>query len=220
MKSSFCAILVIAGLLLLSIDFNIIPVFLMTFTFLVFIGQNKKTWINVPFFGLANLVTALRFGLVMTLAFFGEKTLSEGMIFSFLVLLIPLLDVVDGLIARARKEASHFGMYFDMEVDAVFVMVASIIIFKMYPFLWIVLIPGFLRYFYKFTIDFFDSNVKFIESKQKYASIIAGTYFIAIIVFFFLQNIWASLFLIVSSVLIIFSFVLSFYNFYRWRSGI
>jgi phosphatidylglycerophosphate synthase len=220
MKSSLCALLVTAGLILLFTDYYFLSVLLMTGTFMAFIFQNKKSWECLPFYGLANLVTAFRFVLVMTLALLAETVLSGGLVFNVLILAIPLLDVLDGLIARYRKEESHFGMYFDMEVDAVFVMIASIIVNKIYPSMWIVLIPGFLRYFYKFTIDFFDRQGQFIESKQKYASVIAGTYFVATIVFFIFQNDWASLFLTISSTLIIFSFSISFYNFYKWSNGV
>jgi len=135
-----------------------------------------------------------------------------------LILVIPILDVFDGLIARYRKEESQFGMFYDMEVDAVFVMVASILVYLSHSTMWIVLIPAFLRYFYKFSIDILDKENLFVESKQKYASVIAGNYFVALIVFYFFTNELSTYYLLIGSLLIVLSFGKSFYNFYTWQN--
>ncbi|MGY6561565.1 MAG: CDP-alcohol phosphatidyltransferase family protein [Luteibaculaceae bacterium] len=218
MNSYLVAIVVLSGISLLF-NQELVSLALLAAAFILFLVQQRANWINLPFFGVANQVTLVRLFLVLTLCYFAEQTLLGAIHFQFLVACIPLLDVFDGLIARYRKEESHFGMYFDMEVDAAFVMVTSILIFKAFPSLWIVLIPAFLRYFYKFFIDFFDKESAFKESKQRFASVIAGNYFVAIVLIFFFQNTFSFAYLILSSLLILFSFGLSFFNFYKWRYG-
>lgn len=187
----------------------------MKITFVLFIRQNKESWKKLPFFGVANLITTIRFILILALAS-GEFLFYDPYLY-VLVLTIPLLDIIDGLVARYRKEDSQFGMYYDMEVDALFVMVASIIAYLNYPSMWIVLVPAFLRYFYKFAIGIMDGKNKFIESKQKYASIIAGNYFVALIVFYFFDHEVSKGYLSLSSVLIIMSFIKSTEEFVKWK---
>lgn len=216
MKSYLCSFIVFAGLIMLFVSNYEWSSLLITSAFALFILQNKKIWLQTPYFGIANLITTIRLLLVLVLIFFSAQLSFNNYKISLLLLVIPLLDVFDGLIARYRKEESQFGMFYDMEVDAVFVMVASIIIYLHYPSVQIVLIPAFVRYFYKFSIDILDSKNRFIEKKQKYASLIAGNYFVALIVFYFLTNELASNYLMISSLLIILSFGKSFFDFYKW----
>lgn len=218
MKSTQCILIVIAGLILLLSKFYVLAILLIATSFSLFIAQNKSAWENLAYFGLANLITTSRLLLVLLLVFISGKLDFTDYYLLSIVLIIPVLDIIDGFVARFRNEQSKFGMYYDMEVDALFVMVASILVFMNYPSMWIVLIPAFLRYFYKFTLDIMDSAQKFVEAKEKYASIIAGNYFIALIIFYFFQNEWASAFLVVSSILIVLSFAKSYYRFYKWSN--
>lgn len=218
MKSYLCIVLVIAGIIMLSNVYYTCSIFLIAVAFIIFIFQNKRFFEKLPYFGVANLITTTRLILTMILISLSYKLTFDNIIIFLIILTIPLLDIVDGLIARYRKEESQFGMYYDMEVDAVFVMVASIIIYLNYPSMWIVLIPAFVRYFYKFSIDILDSKNRFKEKKQKYASLIAGNYFVALIVFYFLTNELASNYLMVSSLLIMLSFGKSFFDFYKWSN--
>ena len=204
-----------SGLIMLFGDNNLYAVVLMSATFVFFVMQDKESWKNLPFFGVANMITTIRLMLVLVLAL-GEILLSDAYLF-ILVLIIPLLDVMDGLVARYRKEESQFGMFYDMEVDALFVIVASIIIYLNHPSMWIVLIPAFLRYFFKFFLAILDRRNKFIESKQKYATIIAGNYFVALIVFYVINREVSKWYLSLSSVLIILSFVRSSVEFVKWK---
>ncbi len=187
------------------------------FTF--FILQNKSFWLETPYFGIANLITTLRLFLVLVLIFLSARLSFRDSKILLLILVIPLLDIFDGLIARYRKEESQFGMFYDMEVDAVFVMVASILVYLSHSTMWIVLIPAFLRYFYKFSIDILDKENLFVESKQKYASVIAGNYFVALIVFNMFDYEISKWYLSISSILIIFSFIKSALELIRWKQS-
>lgn len=97
-------------------------------------------------FGAANCVTALRLLLVGVLSVLPRAT--SGTWLGSLVLLILLLDGVDGWLARRHRTSSAFGAHFDMEVDAFLVLTTS-------SMLWLsqrcgawVLTAGILRYAY------------------------------------------------------------------------
>ncbi|MDJ0944751.1 MAG: YceI family protein [Kiloniellales bacterium] len=102
-------------------------------------------------FGCANGVTLARAMLICPLA--GALVLAAldarlAWIFFVLALVAFLLDGVDGWVARRRRECSHFGARFDMETDALFVLVLSLLVLnagKAGP--WI-LLSGLLRYLF------------------------------------------------------------------------
>ncbi len=102
-------------------------------------------------FGCANGVTLARAILICPLA--GALVLAAldarlAWIFFALALVAFLLDGVDGWVARRRQECSHFGARFDMETDALFVLVLSLLVLnaeKAGP--WI-LLSGLLRYLF------------------------------------------------------------------------
>jgi phosphatidylglycerophosphate synthase len=217
MNPFFCGIVAFSGVLMLLGSNNHYSVVLMLATFVLFLNENKNDWRKTPFFGVANVITTSRLLLVFVLA--SGKIHFNDPRFFIAALIIPLLDVVDGWVARRRKEESRFGMYYDMEVDALFVMVMSIIIYQNHPTLWIVLIPAFLRYFFKLLLFVLDRQNKFIESKQKYASVIAGNYFVALLLFTFMNNEVTTWYLIVSSVLIMISFAKSIIDFVQWKQA-
>jgi phosphatidylglycerophosphate synthase len=107
-----------------------------------------------PRFGSANLVTALRAGLISLVcavvlfsdAFGREK--SDVLIWATAatVLLALSLDGVDGILARRFRQQSSFGARFDMELDAFLILilsVAALVLDKAGA--WVLLI-GLLRY--------------------------------------------------------------------------
>jgi phosphatidylglycerophosphate synthase len=83
-------------------------------------------------FGPANSVTTLRAAMVSLIAgFIGEpptSTLALGAV--AMTFVITALDGVDGALARRSGLASTFGARFDMEVDALLVMVLSILVWQ------------------------------------------------------------------------------------------
>ena len=105
-------------------------------------------------FGCANGVTLARAMLICPLA--GALVLAAldarlAWLFFALALVAFLLDGVDGWVARKRQECSHFGARFDMETDALFVLVLSLLVMnagKAGP--WI-LLSGLLRYLFVLT---------------------------------------------------------------------
>lgn len=219
MKSYLCIINVLAGIIMVVEKNYEWSTLLMVSAFASFILQNKSSWSEMTYYGIANLITTVRFLLILVFIFFSTRLPFNDYKICLLILTIPLLDILDGLVARQRKEESRFGMYYDLEVDALYVLVTSIIIFNNHPSMWVVLIPAFLRYLYKFSLDMLDRKQKFVESKQKYASVIAGNYFVAIIIFNIFDHEFSRWYLSISSILIIISFLKSAFEFARWKQS-
>jgi phosphatidylglycerophosphate synthase len=215
MKALYGVLIVLGSIMKLTYDLPFAFIAMICIVFFLFIKENHSTWSKLKYFGVANIITTSRLLMVLYLSS-GVNLVNHPFLY-IPITLIPLLDVVDGWIARQRMEETYFGMLYDMEVDALFVLSASIIIFEKYPSLWIVLIPAYLRYIYKAGITIFDKENAFQESKQKYASVIAGNYFIALIVFYLFENKLANIYITISSLLILFSFGKSFVDFLRWK---
>ncbi|MFM2393911.1 MAG: hypothetical protein RLZZ546_1893 [Bacteroidota bacterium] len=215
MSALYVLLIVFGSILKLTFHFSEVFVFIIIMVFSMFLKENFSTWKKLNYFGVANIITTTRLIIVVFLAS-GVNLKGQSLLF-IPITIVPLLDVIDGWIARLRKEETYFGMLYDMEVDALYVLTASIIVFEKHPSLWFVLIPAYLRYVYKIVITILDEENLFQESKQKYASVIAGNYFIALIIFYLFENKMASFYIGISSLLILFSFGKSFVDFSSWK---
>ncbi len=79
-------------------------------------------------FGLANQITLLRTGLVCLVggALLAEEARSSiGWSLAFVIALTLSLDAVDGWLARRLGLASRFGARFDLEIDALMILILS-----------------------------------------------------------------------------------------------
>jgi len=162
-----------------------------------------------PFGGYANWITLLRNLLTFILGF-SFLNLTEFQIV-ILALIIITLDGADGYLARKFKTQSTFGAYFDMETDAFFVALMSLILYKMeYADYWI-LVPGFLRYFYVLFLLLIGFHRR-KEKRIKFTQVIAVLFFISLLSPFLLPYSVYFPLLVVASVLIIISFAYSFYS--------
>ena len=99
-------------------------------------------------FGPANTVTMVRLVMAaVTAACIGRQVSSavlwwiEGLVVAFAV-----LDGVDGRLARARGTASAFGARFDMETDAAFILILSLLVWQQHATGMWVLLGGLMRY--------------------------------------------------------------------------
>ncbi len=107
-------------------------------------------------FGAANGLTLAR--LVLTCLFaglVGETAMTDGVLrdeeawsFCTLGIFVLMLDGVDGYVARRSGLASAFGARFDMETDALFILVLSILAFTLQKAGAWVIAAGLLRYIY------------------------------------------------------------------------
>lgn len=101
-------------------------------------------------FGLANTITTARLVLVLLLA--APKSAWSPFEAAALAALILIVDGVDGAVARKRGEASAFGAHFDMETDALFVLMATERLYFCEGYGVWVLFAGILRYAYVISI--------------------------------------------------------------------
>jgi phosphatidylglycerophosphate synthase len=76
---------------------------------------------------LANLVTTMRLGVVVAMPSLGS-TMSRVALAGVVVALL-LVDGLDGYLARSRGEASEFGAAYDMETDALAIMLLSLLLY-------------------------------------------------------------------------------------------
>jgi phosphatidylglycerophosphate synthase len=104
------------------------------------------TWTPSGGFGVANLVTLSRLILVASLGAWFPRL--PRLAFVALVLTLLALDGLDGWLARRRGENSTFGATFDMETDALSVMVLGLILWQHRVVGAWVLVAGLWRYVY------------------------------------------------------------------------
>ena len=79
-------------------------------------------------FGSANTVTLVRAALVCLLAsLYGEPWSHHALTVTAVAIFALTLDGVDGWLARVRRTESRFGARFDMETDALLVLVLSLL---------------------------------------------------------------------------------------------
>ena len=119
-------------------------------SFLGVVGSAVGRWTPRGRFGPANAVTAGRLILILLLAMFAHRLSSRVLATGFLLAL--LLDLLDGYVARQGGHASAFGARFDMEVDAVFVLVVGYLLWLRAGLGFWVLSAGLLRYVYVLTL--------------------------------------------------------------------
>lgn len=158
-----------------------------------------------PFGGYANWITFFRMLLLFYIAINFQKMPYFGIVLLFVTNI--LLDILDGIIARKFKSESTFGLYFDMELDAFYVCLASIILYTEGLIgSWIIFI-GLLRYIFTFGMVVLSIDIQ-SEPKQKFASWIAGILFWCLLIPFL--NTEFNFILLVASSLVVISFIKSF----------
>lgn len=97
-------------------------------------------------FGIANGVTAFRLALVLVVVL-GLHGVQAPVIVAA-ALAVFALDGLDGPLARRHGTASPFGAFFDVEVDALLVLVLCVELWQRGRFGAWILLPGLLRYAY------------------------------------------------------------------------
>ncbi len=110
-------------------------------------------------FRIPNLISMLRLviGLIVILWFWKDPHINSA---KFLLLLAASIsDILDGLTAR-KVGTTHFGAKLDMELDAFFMLILSIIVhFFLMLGQW-VLAFGLMRYAYVFILIFFPAEIE------------------------------------------------------------
>ncbi len=177
--------------------------------FVALIIKNFKEYSALkPIVGYPNLVTTFRLSLLFLAPF-----LNTNLSLFLLSLIVVCSDGIDGFLARKLNQVTNFGGQLDMETDAFFCLLFSLLIYIQNPNLYWVLLAGSLRYVYKIVTTFFE-NKNCVPSGKKYARFLAGFYFISFIGFYFFENRTGKIILIIGNCLVIFSFLVSFYEYY------
>jgi phosphatidylglycerophosphate synthase len=183
--------------------------------FLIFLIRNwsgfteKKPWGGVP-----NVVTLLRLILLFIAPFIIHNRFNVAVLGTVFV----ALDGVDGFLARRLDQITHFGGLLDMEADAFFCLMFSLLIgFESLEMQW-VLLAGSMRYLYKIVTTVWNKNT-FAETKQKYARFFAGCYFVSLVMFFYMDFSLGKYIIAIGNGLVLFSFAISFIDFFKIRSS-
>lgn len=180
--------------------------------FSLFILKNWRKFTEHEYFGgFPNLVTVSRLILLFIIPF-----LESNKNIALLSFAIICLDGIDGFLARKLNQITAFGGILDMEVDAYFCLLLSLLISIKHPELSWILIGGLLRYLYKIT-TFIFSKSKFIEKKKKYARYVAGFYFLSFSLFFYAEYNFGIYIISLGTFLVIASFTVSFYEFFTFK---
>ena len=117
---------------------------LFSFAGLVWLGRRSFT--PSGRFGVANAVTALRLLLLLALA--APPSALTPLHALAIVSAVLLLDLLDGWCARHFGDTSEFGAHFDMETDALLVLLLTLRLWLVEGFGPWVLWAGLLRYLY------------------------------------------------------------------------
>lgn len=174
-------------------------------SFLFLILNHWRKWTPQVKFGFGNQITLIRLICVLLLSFFWE-TITNNIIV-LVGLLIFMLDILDGWLARRYKLSSEFGDYFDKESDAFFMLTLCLLaIFNDRLGAWI-LIVGILRYAFVLAIPILNTK-KSKEQKSVRGRYIAGIAFFALLASFLPLEGFYQPFAIIATILIIGSFAL------------
>ena len=202
MLSAFCGTLY-------STNFtHVIATSLFSLVVLLFFHRKEISKLS-PFGGYPNWVTFLRY-IAIVAVLIHHQNLSSTTVFLALLLII-LLDGLDGILARKLNQSSRFGAIFDMETDAFLVASLSVLLYQKGTIEGWILVPGLMRYFYVLLIYIAGVQNK-NESLHPYSKHFAVAFFFGLLIPFVLQNFISNALLIIASSGIMFSFSYSFFK--------
>ena len=170
--------------------------------------KDDKPWLLVP-----NWITFFRLLLLLGITLFWYTlSLIELSVFVFPIV---ILDFIDGFTAKRFGMKSEFGAIFDAETDALFILVISIIfVFKYELSFWLTGM-GFLRFIYGLYFIVIPASINSesvrIGNRNLY-SVIAGSVLVLLALCTLLTVIWVNRLLLLCNLLLVFSFVHSFYS--------
>jgi phosphatidylglycerophosphate synthase len=164
-------------------------------------------------FGAANAVTLLRLVLVLALAvvFHG----GAGEVWAGVLVAVLSLDALDGYLARRSGDASAFGSHFDMETDALIVLLAGLeLVLRERVGPW-VLVGGALRYLYVIVLWCLPSDLG-EHPRSSFGRWAFFGSFVGLTVPFVLEGPLGTAFAVVGTLMVSASFGISFMH---WAEG-
>ncbi len=152
----------------------------------------------------ANMVTLGRHDLLMILVIISTQI--HHFYIGIIASVIALMDLLDGYYARKDQNSSLLGEYLDKEVDALFILMMSAMIyhFKLLPS-WI-LVVGMLRFAYVLILPLIKSPNK-KEYKSRYGRVIAVILMVGMIGCFFIKYDFYQFIMIGVCILVVSSFI-------------
>ncbi len=202
------ALMLLAAALTLLLATTSFLAFFAIVSLVVFFYTNQNAWQGNGFLGgIANWITLARIGTIMLLCLLHAQI--PLLLIGALALLIVASDGLDGYLARKFSLQTYFGEYFDKETDAFYVFAMSLLVYD-YDLAgcWI-LLPGLLRYWYVLALIYFKPPQK-KESRSFKGQTIAVVMMISLGACFILPTFIYLPALVVGSLLIVYSFTLSF----------
>ena len=157
--------------------------------------------------GRANWVTILRISIISYLLLFYAEITPSGL--AIILVLTLCLDGLDGYLARRFNEAGEFGQNFDLEADSFAICGLCLMVCQLRDLNWLLIGAGSLRYSYILLVRFTVTTPS-IEPKRKYASVIAVTFYILLVVNILWNAIWLTWILYIGVVLLAISFLRSY----------
>ncbi len=153
--------------------------------------------------GLANKITLIRFAGLTTIVLLAFRISNQAL--SLLLFVLVLIDGLDGYLARKKDQRTQFGAYFDMETDALFVCLVSVLLIsKGLSAKWI-LIPAWIKYYYTVFIDLAGLNTV-PEKGTLFGATIAVIMFLALVLAFILPENMRLIVTISATILLMISF--------------
>jgi phosphatidylglycerophosphate synthase len=163
---------------------------------------------------LPNAVTMLRVAIVAGIGLFGHGT--PGAWLAAIVLAVFALDWVDGWLARRTGASSAFGAHFDMEADAFLVLALDVELFTRGQLGAWILVSGLLRY----ATVLFGAIIAPRAGdmpRSRLGSSACGILITCLIVAFLFPNALGTVSAAAGTLLLVYSFSLSFYGSYLRR---
>jgi phosphatidylglycerophosphate synthase len=182
-------------------------------SFSYWIWLNRETLAQFrPWGGYANWATAGRLLLLVALSIaYPWLTHTEF----FILIWLPIgLDAVDGFLARRFQQSSEFGQYFDMEADAFYVLLLTILLYQSGKVGTWVLVPGILRYVYVIVISLIGWQDRELQGSFL-AKVIGGGFFVILPWPFIIPEPLGAYVLAGMTILLFWSFGVSFYELYQ-----
>ncbi len=152
----------------------------------------------------ANLVTLARHDLLLLTVFISSQL--SLFVIGVLSAIIACMDILDGYYARKDNNATIVGEYLDKEVDAIFVLLMTMMVyhFKLLPS-WILVI-GILRYGYVLILPYLKSK-EHKEYRSRYGRVIAVVLMVGLIGCFILRFKFYAYVMMAVSFLVVGSFI-------------
>jgi len=179
---------------------------IVSFGLLIVVGRGA--WTPLGPFGAANSVTVIRLAMLVACGLWFYR--ARGEIIAAVVLGVFALDAVDGWLARKTGAASAFGAHFDMETDALLVLVIDLLLWQRGTLGPWILTAGLLRYVYVLFVAALPGDAAPMP-KARWARAAFGALVVGLALALALENVLGAVAALLGTALVTASFARSFH---------